>query len=71
MDNWIAAVVRQRREELLAQAAHARTLRQLESGRSSTIRGRVARTARTLSGALAAIAQTLDERESRNADCEG
>ncbi|HEV3155457.1 MAG TPA: hypothetical protein VGZ02_16725 [Candidatus Baltobacteraceae bacterium] len=70
MDNWITAAVQQRREELLAQAAHARTLRKLEGGRSSTIRGRIARTAQTLSAALAAFAQKLDERNSHGADCE-
>ena len=68
MDNWISTAVQQRREELLAQAAHARTLRKLESGRSSTIRGRIARTAQTLSDALAAIAQTLEERETQGAE---
>ena len=63
MDHWIATAVQQRREELLAQAAHARILRELESGRSSTIRGRVAETAQILSDALAVLAQALREHE--------
>lgn len=59
MDNWIGTAVRQRREELLAQAARARMLRELESGRSSTIRVRLAQTAQTLSDLLAGFAQAL------------
>ena len=63
MDHWMTTAVQQRREELLAQAAHARILRELESGRSSTIRGRVAETAQILSDALAVLAQALREHE--------
>ena len=63
MDTWIGIAVRQRREELLAQAAHARILRQLESGRSSTIRERLALTAQSLSDVLASFAQALRKHE--------
>ena len=63
MEHWIAIAVQQRREELLAQAAHARLLRHLESGRSSSIRGRIAGTAQLLSDALAVFAQALREHE--------
>lgn len=42
MDHWISAHIQQRREELYAEAARARVIRMLESGRSSGIRGRIA-----------------------------
>jgi hypothetical protein len=63
MENWIGSAVRQRREELLAQAAHARMLRKLESGRSRSIRGRAAGIAQALSDALAQCARVLREHE--------
>ena len=63
MDHWSATAVHQRREELLAQAEHARLLRQLESGRSHSIRGNIAATAQLLSDALAVFAQSLREKE--------
>lgn len=63
MEHWIATAVHQRREELLAQAAHARLIRKLESGRSGSIRGKIARTAQLLSDALAVFAQALREHE--------
>ncbi len=63
MEDWIGVAVRQRREELLAQAAHARLLRRLESGRSSSIRNRLAETAQTLSDLFAMFAQALRRHE--------
>ena len=63
MDHWYFSAIRDRREELLAQAAHARILRQLESGRSSKLRGRIADAAQTLSDLLAAFAQAARDRQ--------
>ena len=63
MEDWIGTAVRQRREELLAQAAHARILRQLESGRSSTIRARIAVTAELLSDMFAGLAAAMRNHE--------
>lgn len=59
MDLWIGTAVRQRREELLAQAAHVRMLREMERRRSSVIRGKIAQTAQTLSDVLAGFAQSM------------
>jgi hypothetical protein len=41
MDHWIGAHIERRREELFAEAARARIIRMLESGRSTSIRGRI------------------------------
>lgn len=59
MEHWISVEVHRRREELLAQAARARIIRMLESGRSSTIRGRIADGAELLSVALAGFARAI------------
>jgi hypothetical protein len=59
MDHWIGAYIDERREELYAQAARARIIRMLESGRSSGIRGRIADGAELVSDALAHFAQRL------------
>ncbi|HEY9179092.1 MAG TPA: hypothetical protein VIO32_00130 [Candidatus Baltobacteraceae bacterium] len=59
MDHWIHVHIQKRREELYADAAHARIIRMLESGRSSSIRGRIADGAQAASDALAQIAQRL------------
>lgn len=41
MDHWISVHIQRRREELYAEAARARIIRMLESGRSRSIRGRI------------------------------
>jgi hypothetical protein len=41
MDHWISVHIERRREELYAQAARARIIRMLESGRTLSIRGRI------------------------------
>jgi hypothetical protein len=42
MDHWISVHIDRRREELYAEAARARIMRMLESGRSRSFRGRIA-----------------------------
>jgi hypothetical protein len=59
MDIWIDIHIDRRREELYADAARARIIRMLESGRSSSIRGRIADGAELASDALAHLAQRL------------
>lgn len=60
MDHWISVHIEQRREELYQDAARARTIRMIESGRSSGgIRGRIADGAQTASDALANFARRL------------
>jgi hypothetical protein len=59
MDHWIDVHIEKRREELYADAARARVLRMLESGRSMGIRGRIADGAQAASNALAHVAQRL------------
>ena len=41
MDHWISVHIERRREELYAEAARARIIRMLESGRSPGLRGRI------------------------------
>lgn len=59
MDQWICVHIEKRREELYAEAARARVLRMLESGRSTGIRGRIADGADFASGVLANLAGRL------------
>ena len=59
MDHWFTSAIHERREELHAQAARARIVRQLESGRSSGLRRRIADSAQKLSDVLAAFAQSV------------
>lgn len=59
MEHWMSVEIHHRREELLAQAARARVIRTLESGRSSSIRGRIADGAESLSVLLAGLARSM------------
>ena len=59
MDHWISVHIDQRREELYADAARARVLRMLESGRSRGIRGRIADGAESASNVLASFARRM------------
>jgi hypothetical protein len=59
MDIWLDVHIDKRREELYADAAKARIIRMLESGRSSGIRGRIADGAEFAGNALANFARRL------------
>ncbi|HLI95554.1 MAG TPA: hypothetical protein VKT72_05625 [Candidatus Baltobacteraceae bacterium] len=59
MDIWIDVHIDKRREELYADAARARIIRMLESGRSSSIRGYLADRAEYAGNALADFARRL------------
>jgi hypothetical protein len=59
MDHWLSVHIDQRREQLHAEAARARIIRMLESGRSSTIRGRIADSAESASIMLANLARKM------------
>ena len=63
MEHWISVEVQRRREELYAQAAHARIIRMLESGRSTSIRGHIADGAESLSDLLASFARVMRKDE--------
>lgn len=59
MDHWISVHIDRRREEFYADAARARIIRMLESGRSRSIRGRIADGAEFAGNALADFARRL------------
>lgn len=59
MEHWISVEIHQRRDDLLAEAARARIIRMLESGRSSGIRGRIADSAESCSALLAGLARAM------------
>jgi hypothetical protein len=59
MEHWISVEIHRRRDDLLAEAAQARIVRMLESGRSSGIRGRIADGADSLSVVLANLARAV------------
>jgi hypothetical protein len=63
MDLWLRAEVRTRRHDALRFAHRRRLARLAESGRSTSIRVRVADTADILSDALAALARSLRAKE--------
>jgi hypothetical protein len=63
MELWLSIDIQRRREELLRQAADARILRALESGRSSKIRARIADSAQVLSDLLADLARVMRSEE--------
>ena len=59
MDYWFHTEIRMRRNDVLKSADRSRLIRLAESGRSSTVRGRIANGAQAASDALAALARTL------------
>jgi len=59
MDLWLEAEVRMRRADALRTAASGRLTRLAESGRSTSIRTRLADRIDAISGALAVWARTL------------
>jgi hypothetical protein len=61
MDPWMNSEARYRREELYAHAQRVRRIRLSESGRSRSIRGRLALGAEALSELLAGLASRLRE----------
>lgn len=63
MEHWISVDIQQRRDDLYAQAARARLLRMLESGRSTGLRDRIADSAETLSDLLAGLARVMRNHE--------
>ncbi len=63
MEHWISADIQRRREELHASAERSRIVRMLESGRSSSIRERLADGAESLSDLFAGLAQAMRDRE--------
>jgi hypothetical protein len=59
MDLWLEAEIRMRRDDAFASARDRRMIRTVESGRSRSIRGRIADGAQTVSDAFASVAQSL------------
>jgi len=59
MDHWLSVHIDQRREQLYAEAARARIIRMLESGRSTSLRGRIADSAESASILLANLARKM------------
>lgn len=63
MEHWYSVDIERRREELHAQAARSRIIRMLESGRSSSLRRRIADSAESLSDLLAGLARAMRKDE--------
>jgi hypothetical protein len=59
MDIWYDAEYRMRRDEILASAARARLIRLATSGRSKSLRGRIADGAQSMSDLLASLAHVV------------
>jgi len=64
MDQWMIFEIHRRREDLHALAQRIRAIREIEGGRSSRLRGRLADGADSLSGALASFARAMRENAS-------
>jgi hypothetical protein len=63
MEHWYGVETQRRRDDLYAQAAHARILRMLESGRSSGVRDRIADGAESLGSLLTNFARVMRNHE--------
>jgi hypothetical protein len=63
MEPWISSETDQRREELYSYASRARAIRDADSSRCHSIRGRIADSAQAMSDLLAHIAQIMREEE--------
>src|SRR5579863_1840491 len=61
MDLWFETEIRMRRDDAFKSAERSRLIRLAESGRSTSVRTRIADGAQAMSDALAALAQTLRE----------
>lgn len=59
MDYWFEQESRMRRDDAVETARRSRMIRTAESGRSTSVRTRIANGAQTLSDALAALARVL------------
>jgi hypothetical protein len=64
MDYWLEAEIRMRRDQLFIDAHRVRLIRLAESGRSKSVRTRIADGAQSVSDALAMLARTLRAGES-------
>lgn len=63
MDFWLETEIRMRREDADKTANRSRLIRLAESGRSTSVRTRIANGAQTLSDALASLAHHLRSSE--------
>jgi hypothetical protein len=63
MELWFETEIRMRREDALQSARRRRLSRLAESGRSTSVRTRIADGAQALSDALATLARTVRENE--------
>jgi hypothetical protein len=59
MDLWFETEIRMRRDDAFKSAQRSRLLRLAESGRSTSVRARIANSAQAMSDALATVARTL------------
>jgi len=59
MELWLETEIRMRRDDAFKSAQRSRLLRLAESGRSSSVRTRLANGAQAMSDALAALARNL------------
>ena len=59
MEFWHETEIRMRRNDAVEAANRSRQLRLAESGRSTSVRGRIANGAQAMSDALALLARTL------------
>ena len=64
MDLWYEAEIQMRRDNALDSARRSRLIRLAESGRSTSVRTRIANGAQALSDALAGVARTLRAEDS-------
>ena len=63
MDFWLETEIRMRREDADKTANRSRLIRLAESGRSTSVRTRIANGAQSLSDALASLAHNLRSSE--------
>lgn len=61
MEFWHETEVRMRRDDAVKNAHRSRLMRLAESGRSTSVRGRIADGAQAMSNALASFARSLRE----------
>ncbi len=59
MDYWFETEIRMRRDDAVETANRSRQIRLAESGRSTSVRTRIADGAQAMSDALATLARTL------------
>jgi len=64
MELWLETEIRMRRDDAMETARRTRLMRLAESGRSKSVRTRIADSAQLLSDALATVARTLRAEDS-------